>query len=241
LKPREPLATSDDGESLRHAADGVGHAFANPELLRQALTHSSRPRTGEPCASERLEFLGDAVLNLVISELLFTRHPDWSEGQLSLARAGLVRTASLADKAQALGLSAALLLGRGEEKTGGRHKHSILAAAYESTMGAVFLDAGYERARAVIRQHFAVELEAGRAGETDFKTTLQEHVQARYGSVPTYRLIRTSGPDHARHFVVSVEIDGRKMAEGSGSNKRNAEQQAAAQALEQMMTEAGRS
>lgn len=219
---------------LWNAAQRLGHAFRDPSLLERALSHSSLPRDADPCESERLEFLGDAVVNLAISRLLCERHPQWSEGQLSLARASIVQTRSLAFKAQELGLDEAMRLGRGEEKTGGRRKHSILAAVYESAVGAVFVDAGYEAVQQVIRDHFASELEAEVHNIGDCKTRLQEQVQARHGVLPVYRLIDTSGPDHARHFVVAVDIGGRTVAEGSGSSKRVAEQAAAARALESL-------
>ena len=235
----EPAAACDPEEALTRAAQRLGHLFHRPDLLQQALSHSSLPRLGAPCASERLEFLGDAVINLVISACLFERHPDWSEGRLSLARASIVRTASLAAQAQALGLDAALRLGRGEEKTGGRHKQSILAAAYESAIGAVFIDAGYQQAYAVIRGHFDAELNVEIRADSDAKTSLQEVVQAAHGRAPVYRLIATSGPDHARHFVVAVEINGAGVAEGRGASKRAAEQDAAKRALEQLRAVVG--
>jgi ribonuclease-3 len=171
------------------------------------------------------------VLSLAVSEALFRKHPEWSEGELSLARSGLVRTASLAAKARALGLDAALQLGRGEEKTGGRRKASILAAAYESVLGAVFVDAGYPAVQTLVAEHYALELAAAATVEMDFKTRLQERTQARSGGTPRYRVIRTEGPDHARRFVVVVEIAGTVLAKGAGSSKRAAEQQAASRAL----------
>jgi len=232
LTRRNAHAASDSlDDALTRTAQRIGHVFHTPELLLQAVSHSSLPRSAEPCASERLEFLGDAVLNLTISELLFDRHSDWSEGKLSLTRASLVQTASLASMAQALELDAALRLGRGEEKTGGRRKPSILAAAYESVIGAVFLDAGYRQARAVIARHFASALATEHFAGGDPKTQLQEVVQARHRQMPVYRVLETRGPDHARQFVVAVEIDGHVIAEGGGTSKRAAEQSAAARAL----------
>ena len=225
-------------ESLVNVARRLGHLFHQPALLQEALSHSSLPRVGDVCASERLEFLGDAVLNLAISEQLYTRHPAWTEGELSLARASIVRTASLAVKARALGLDAALRLGRGEEKTGGRHKSSILAAAYESAIGAVFVDAGYRETCAVIGGHFAVELDAAVRVDSDPKTRLQELMQSSRGQAPAYRVIETTGPDHARRFAVAVEVAGQQLAEGRGGSKRAAEQDAAARALQQLRDDA---
>ncbi|MBI4515358.1 MAG: ribonuclease III [Deltaproteobacteria bacterium] len=211
----------------------IGYVFRDFDLLRQALTHSSVPRVTQPCASERLEFLGDAALALAVAELLLVRHPDWSEGRLSLARAACVRTSSLAAKARALGLDAALRLGHGEEKTGGRGKVSILAAVYESVIGAALLDGGYGAARELVEEHFAAELGEDVSDEADFKTRLQELVQAELGTTPKYRLIETSGPDHARQFVVAVEFGGGVVALGEGSSKQAAQQLAASRALAQ--------
>jgi ribonuclease-3 len=229
------MCTSDsEGEtSLQRTAERIGHEFQDDSLLRQALTHASVPRTDNACASERLEFLGDAAVALAIAELLFERHPEWSEGKLSLARAACVKAETLASKAKELGLDAALRLGRGEQKTGGRSKGSILAAAYESVIGAVFLDAGYACVRALVQAHFAAELGATTAHNTDYKTRLQERVQAALGTTPHYRVVGSSGPDHDRRFVVAVEIGGRLVAQGVGSSKRAAEQQAAHAALAQ--------
>jgi len=225
--PRE-----DVDDFVREAAERIGYRFRDPELLRDALTHSSLSAGRSACASERMEFLGDAVVSLALSAVLYELHPDWTEGQLSLGRSGCVRTQALARKARALGLDAALRLGRGEEKTEGRRKPSILAAAYESAIGAVFLDGGYSAACAAVRRHFEPEL-AGRVdAEIDFKTRLQERTQQQLGTVPTYRLLESSGPDHARHFVVAVEIAGNVAAAGTGSSKRRAEQDAAARALD---------
>jgi len=224
-------AIGDADRLIRDAAQRVGYAFHDLDLLRRALTHSSLSQAGEIRGSERMEFLGDAVVNLAISALLYEIHPDWSEGQMSLARAGCVQTAALARKARDLGLDAALRLGRGEEKTGGRRKTSILAAVYESVIGAVFLDGGYHAALSLVRAHFEAELAHGAPGAIDFKTRLQERAQQMVGAPPRYRVIESSGPDHARQFVVAVEIAGAVAAQGFGSSKRRAEQDAAARAL----------
>lgn len=224
---------ADDADHLvSEAAGRLGYAFHDVDLLRRALTHSSLSQAGEIRASERMEFLGDAVVNLAVSALLYEGHPEWSEGQLSLARAGCVRTAALARKAKALGLDVALRLGRGEEKTGGRRKASILAAVYESVIGAVFIDGGYHAAWSLVRNHFAEDLAGGVPVEIDFKTRLQERTQQVLGAPPRYRVIESTGPDHARQFVVAVEIGGALVAQGCGSSKRRAEQDAAARGLE---------
>jgi ribonuclease III len=213
----------------------VGYVFRDRSLLDAALTHSSALPSGPVRSSEQLEFLGDAVLDLAIANLMLRAFPDQDEGQLSKWRALLVRTRTLAAKARQLGIGGALLLGRGEERSGGRSKDSILAAAYESVLGAIFRDGGFSRAEAVIARHFMAELAAGpNLGEHDWKTQLQELSQARFRSVPEYRLAEERGPPHARHFTTEVWVEGKCLARGDGSSKRDAEQQAARVALEQL-------
>jgi ribonuclease-3 len=224
------LDTAHDAD-LRSTAQRIGHQFADIELLRNALTHASVPRATGPCESERLEFLGDAVLAAAITEELFARHPEWDEGKLSRARAACVRTETLARKADACGLGCAIRLGKGEERTGGRTKTSVLAATYEAVLGAVMVDSGYGATRAIVQRHFAGELEADTPSDVDFKTQLQELMQARFRTAPVYRVVESSGPDHAPHFTVAVEIDGRTLAHGAGASKRAAEQDAAFHAL----------
>lgn len=213
----------------------VGYQFRDRSLLDAALTHSSALPSGPVRSSEQLEFLGDAVLDLAIANLMLRACPDRDEGQLSKWRALLVRTTSLAAKARQLGIGKALLLGRGEERSGGRAKDSILAAAYESILGAIFRDGGFSRAEAVIARHFSTELSAGpELGADDWKTRLQELTQARFRSVPEYRLTEERGPAHARHFTTEVWVAGECLACGDGSSKREAEQQAARGALQRL-------
>jgi ribonuclease-3 len=210
----------------------LGHVFADPALLLGALTHASAMHVSVPRNAERLEFLGDAVVGLALSEMLIRHYPDHDEGALSKFRAALVNTASLAAKAQEVGLDRHVTLGKGEEKSGGRRKASILAATYEAVIGAVFLDAGFDRARAVIGQHFAAPVEAvARLGSGDAKTQLQELCQALHRVTPTYRLVDTAGPDHARHFIVVVVLNDVVLGRGEGRSKRAAEQAAAGMAL----------
>jgi ribonuclease-3 len=223
--------TPESDRQLQAAARRFGYDFGDHELLRGALTHASVPRGDDPSTSERLEYLGDAALSLAVSELLFVRHPDWAEGKLSRARATCVRTESLAGKARALGLAADLRLGKGEDKSGGRSKASILAAVYEAVLGAVLLDGGYEKLKEVVAVHFAPELGAVVLGEDDFKTRLQERVQCLWGTTPQYRVVDTLGPDHARQYVVTVAVAGRVVGQGAGPSKRSAEQKAAFEAL----------
>lgn len=224
----------DDGGELERQ---LGHTFLDPRLLEAALTHTSALSSGVVRASEQLEWLGDAVIGLAIAELLLRACPELDEGQLSKRRAMLVRAATLAAKARALGLGTALRLGRGEDRGGGREKSSILACAYESVIGAVFRDAGFERAKAVVARHFADDLaRGGLTGAPDWKTILQEHTQAQSRTVPEYRLAAADGPAHARQFTVEVWVDNALVAQGVGSSKRDAEQDAARQALAALET-----
>ena len=215
----------------------LGHEFRDRELLERALTHSSLPHEmgGSVRSNELLEFLGDAVLDLAISHALFQRFPDSDEGTLSKLRASLVNKNSLASIASSLGLAKELRLGKSEESTGGRSKPSILADVYEAVVAAVYLDAGMDKAQAMVLAHFGTILEdvdARAAGSVDYKTRLQEICQARFQTVPDYRLAAVTGPDHARRFEAEVWIDGRAMGRGSGRSKKEAHQQAAKAALE---------
>lgn len=208
----------------------LGHRFADPARLRVALTH--RSVAGEGPNNETLEFLGDAVLDLAVSDLLMHRHPRAREGDLSKLRAALVNAPTLADKARALELGALLRLGKGEERSGGRQKESILAAAYEAVLGAVYQDAGYEAARAVVARAFADDVAADvAAGAGDYKTRLQELTQRRHHLSPAYELVEEQGPDHAKQFVVRLSVGGRVLGCGRGASKKAAEQAAAMAAL----------
>jgi len=197
-----------------------------------ALTHSSRAHEEGDLlgGNERLEFLGDAVLDLVISELLMQLRPDVREGVLSQARAAAVNQTSLAEHASAIGLPRFVRLGRGEEQSGGRSKASILANVFEAVIGALYLDAGLEPARSFIRKQFEGSLEL-RSELVDPKTRLQEWLQKRGDPSPKYVLDLAQGPDHAREFSVSVHGAGRVLGSGSGRSKREAEQAAAREAL----------
>lgn len=210
----------------------IGYQFRDPQKLIDAITHSSAIDASQPRVSERLEFLGDAVLGLAFGDLLIERYPDHDEGQLSKLRAALVSTTSFAAKARELGLDQALTLGKGEEKTGGRQKASILAAAYESVMGAIFLEGGYETVRGIVSRHFASAIaHVAELDTTDAKTELQELCQQLCRMTPVYRVADELGPDHARRFVVDVLIGDTVLARGEGGSKRSAEQDAARHAL----------
>lgn len=206
----------------------------NPALYRQALTHSSylreRPEAGP--GSERLEFLGDAVLQLVVSEYLYKRFRALTEGELSRARAAVVSSSALARVGARLGLGDLLLLGRGEEAAGGRERPSLLEDAVEALIGAVYLDGGYRQARRVVLQLLRDELAAAAAEgwRKDWKSALQEMAQRR-GQLPTYVLVGTAGPDHAREFEVAVLVGGREVGRGRGRSKKEAEMEAAREAF----------
>ena len=210
-----------------------GHRFAEPGLLRQALTHRS---AGVP-HNERLEFLGDSIVNLLIAELLFQRWPKADEGALTRARAELVREASLALIARQLELGARLTMGPGEMKSGGHRRDSILADALEAVVAAIYLDAGFDTCRTTVVPWFEELLAAlpvGKPGK-DAKTRLQEWLQARQRPLPVYELVLESGDDHAKVFRVSCTIiDPTLHAQGEGSSRRNAEQAAAVALIEKL-------
>ena len=211
----------------------IGHRFQDPALLAQALTHRS---FGSP-HNERLEFLGDGVIGCVIAEELYARFPDLAEGELSRLRASLVRETALAEVARALGLSAFLRLGEGEVSSGGADRPSILADALEAAYGAVFLDGGYEAARASVRRTFGAAIGQldPRQPAKDAKTQLQELLQGRRQKLPEYRVVGTAGAAHKQVFEVECVAAGLgRRASGSGSSRRRAEQQAAANLLKQL-------
>ena len=217
------------------ASDRVGHRFADPGLLAQALTHRS---AGAP-HNERLEFLGDALVNLVVAEALYARWPRADEGALTRARAELVRESSLAVIARVLELGPRLTLGPGELKSGGHRRDSILADTLEAVVAAIYLDSGFDHCRAVVLPWFEPALAAlpppHKVGK-DAKTRLQEWLQARQQPLPVYTLEAESGDDHAKQFRVRCELQGRPdiSAEGSGGSRRAAEQVAAEAVLEQL-------
>ena len=220
-------------EAHRALEERLGHRFADTELLSTALTHRSWAAESVTTRTyERLEFLGDAVLGLLAAEWLY-RTVEQPEGELSRLKAYLVSETVLARQAELLGIGDALLLGTGEERSGGRAKGSLLADALEAVLGAIYLDAGLEAARRV-----AVPLlERALAGyedaaAADAKTALQEVLQARGAALPDYRLVRASGPDHAKTFAVECWAEGQLLGVGTGSSKKRAEKAAAAAALE---------
>ena len=220
----------------------LGYHFRDPHLLEAALTHKSHlnenPAPGREL-NERLEFLGDAVLGLTVSHLLMENQPVRSEGELSKKRAAIVNGQGLAHVAQEIGLGDWLFLGKGEEQTGGRHKPSLLADACEAVMAAVYLDGGYDCALRVARQLFQHRLrEVNESSPTDYKTRLQECAQARLHCAPRYAVTSESGADHEKLFEVAIALNGREYARGQGKSKKEAEQRAAATALDLLESEA---
>lgn len=224
----------DDGrlKALHELEQRLGYQFRDPTNLLVALTHSSAVNATRPRIGERLEFLGDAVLGLVFSDLLIERYPEHNEGRLSKFRAALVSTISFAAKARDLQLDRQLTLGKGEEKTGGREKPSILAAIFEAVMGAIFLEVGYQQVRNIVVRHFQEAIDQVGCSATDPKTELQELSQQTHRTTPLYRVVEEAGPDHARRFVVDVLLGDCVLAQGEGGSKRRAEQDAARRALQ---------
>ena len=213
----------------------LGKAFNRPDYLRAALVHRSFvAEHAEADHNERMEFLGDAVLQLVVTVYLFDHHPELSEGEMAKVRAGIVNGMELAEIAREIALGDHLVLGRGEEASGGREKESILADAMEAVIAAIYLDQGLEGARTFILERWADRLEARVAapGKLDFKTRFQEAL-AQDGREPQYR-ITEKGPDHDKVFTARVEVDRQVVGEGTGRSKKEAEQNAAAQALERL-------
>ena len=207
----------------------IDYQFRDPSLLRQALTH---PSMG--CAdNQRLEFLGDAVLQYLMSDLLYQSHPQSQEGQLTHLRALLVCEAALSQVARSLGVGEALLMDKGEEQTGGRDKPSVLCDAMEAILAAVYLDGGLEAARAVVKRCWPKPEEVHRPMQ-DSKGALQEHLQKDGGEAPTYEIVAQDGPPHDRTFEAAVSRYGQELARGSGRTKKQAEQAAALKALERL-------
>jgi ribonuclease III len=215
--------------------------FTDPALLQRALVHRSYAfENGGLATNERLEFLGDAVLALVVTDEIFHALPDSAEGRLAKVRAAAVKTASLADIARGIDLGAHVLLGKGEAASGGADKDSILADTLEAVIGACYLDAGFRAAYDLVVRLTAEHLVvlSGRDAALDFKTSLQELVAARFESTPSYRLDDT-GPDHAKTFTATVVVDGREVGTGTGPSKKHAEQAAAREAYALLEAEAG--
>ena len=212
----------------------LGYHFKDPVLLLRCLTHVSYERKKSEGHNEVLEFLGDAVLDLAVSDLLIQRNPDKSEGVLSKMRAALVNSAVLAEKAAMLNFGPLLRIGKGEEWSGGRSKSSILAGAFEAILGGVYQDGGYEAARAVVQRFFVDDVSAKKLGQHDYKTRLQEISQMLFHAPPLYRIVAETGPDHEKRFVTEIAVGGKVLAIGEGKSKKQSEQEAAKRALSEL-------
>jgi len=218
----------------------ITHVFNNPELLERALTHKSYANESKLREhNERMEFLGDAVLNLVVSEYLMKACPDSTEGDLSRLRAAVVSEPALATVAREIGLGDYLLLGRGEDQTGGRDKDSLLSDCLEALVASIYLDAGWEAAGGFIIRFFeSVLLKTCSSGGTiDYKTMLQELCQERIKQLPEYRVAFETGPDHRKQFEVELLVMGKVYGRGVGKNKKEAEQRAAKEAVAKLTEE----
>jgi ribonuclease III len=267
LRDRTHWGRQDAGETcvkadLNELESALGHEFASPELLVRALTHRSLAHerahglsleaSGELVAgedsNERLEFLGDAVLGLVVAEALFVSYPEWSEGELTRVRSLLVSRQHMAQVAHEIGLGKHLRLSRGEERSGLRSKSTVLSNTMEAVMGALFLDGGLDPVRAFVgrqvmgqaAERLALELRSGDA-LGNYKSALQERLQASRAGVPVYRVKSESGPDHHKRFLIEVRLKGeagqpgKYLARGMGRTKKHAEQDAARRALDRLV------
>ena len=234
-KPRSNGVFSLEG-IMKKLEEKLGYTFRNRELLLHAMTHSSyanEHRGTGLTSNERLEFLGDSVLGMVVADYLFRTQHNMPEGELTRTRAALVCEESLHEVALALGLGSYLRLGKGEDAGGGRSRPSILADATEATLAAVYLDGGLSPVRTII-QRFILDKEREKAVDRDYKTALQEWVQRTPGQPIAYRLVDELGPDHARVFVMEVTVGGQSAGQGRGRTKKEAEQLAARAALEKL-------
>lgn len=222
--------------------DRLGYRFGDRGILLQAMTHTSYGHEflqEKPIAlrdNERLEFLGDAILDVIVSDILLETFPTSSEGQLSKMRAAVVNEKTLAQVAQSLALPTCIRLGKGEAQTGGNLKPSITSSAFEALIAAIYIDGGYNAVYPVVRHLFAPLFSDTRDLMTfyDFKTQLQEVVQARFKVTPTYHLVQATGPDHAKVFEVEVRMSGKRLGSASGQSKKEAEQNAARVAIESL-------
>lgn len=210
----------------------IGYTFSNLELLDQAFSHESLVHEGLAQESnERLEFLGDSVLGLVVADYLFRHYPQKAEGELAQMKSYIVSRKHLAWCANRLGLSEYLKMGRGEESSGGKRRDSLLSDSLEALLGAVFLEGGFSGARKVILSFLSSDMDQGMGSRKDAKSRLQEWLQTVFCAVPQYRVARVEGPPHERKFIVDVYIANEALAQGSGPSKREASQAAARQAL----------
>ena len=222
---------------IKDLETAIGYRFRNIQLLQNALTHSSYANErwhNSLLSNERLEFLGDSVLGMLVAEYLYRNFPDRPEGELTRMRADMVCEQTLATAANKIGIGEHLMLGHGEERLGGRNRNSILADAMESVIAACFLDGGIQAALKIVQQFILVEVPVTKLHNVDYKTQLQELVQQKKNQVLSYALVGESGPDHDKQFEVEVSLNGNVVGSGSGSSKKRAEQSAAASAIEKL-------
>jgi ribonuclease III len=241
MRPEDPNLPNFPRARCLELEARLGHSFRNPALCETALTHTSWVNeAGQPERSdnERLEFLGDAVVDLVVSDVLMRRFPDRREGDLSRARAALVSETGLAQVALAMELGRYILLGKGEERTGGRSRPSILANTLEALVGAIYIDAGFDTVAAVATRLFEGRIEdVDSHARLDYKSRLQERAQALWQTAPVYEVVAEDGPDHDKRFEVALSLAGRPYGRAVGRSKKEAEQGAAAAALEALERE----
>ena len=222
---------------IKELEKAIGYSFQDISLLENALAHSSYANErwhNSLRSNERLEFLGDSILGMIVAEYLYRNFPDRPEGELTRMRADMVCETSLAAVAQQLGLGSHLLLGHGEEQGGGRNRASILADAVESVIAASFLDGGMAAAEAFVRRFILCNVPTQRLQNVDYKTALQEQIQKKKEQKLVYTLVGESGPDHDKSFVVEVALNGKVVGKGTGTSKKRAEQDAARAALEKL-------
>lgn len=225
---------------IKNLEEAIGYRFQNITLLQNALTHSSYANEhwhNSQMSNERLEFLGDSVLGMVVAEYLYDTFPDRPEGELTRMRADMVCEQALAEIAQCLELGKHLLLGHGEAQSGGRNRDSILADAVESVIAACFLDGGMEAAKGFISKFVLCRVPLKQLHNTDYKTTLQELVQQKKNQLLSYAMVGESGPDHDKRFTAAVLLNGAQVGQGTGSSKKRAEQEAAAAAIKNLFPE----
>lgn len=227
-------------QQLKELQSIISVEFNDIAILNQALTHTSYAYelngTNGQCHNERLEFLGDAVLGLIVSEYIYKKYPNYMEGDLAKIRAKVVSAPILAKLSKHLDIGKYLLLGKGEEATGGRTRYSILSDTYEAIIGAIYLDSGLESARFFILRQFEEEIEkiSSNVRVQDYKTDFQEYIQKKFKILPHYKVINRQGPDHNRIFEIAVLVKGERWGLGKGRSKKEAEQKAAFSALQQV-------
>ena len=236
LFPFSPPRRKKRSASWESLFSKIGHRFHDESLLRHALTHRSFIHHDGAASNERLEFLGDAVLGFIVTDELVRRFPESSEGELTRAKSIVVSRESLAHQARAINLGDYVLLGRGEERSGGRFRRSILSNTYEALLGALYMDGGLERVRFLVKRDLMHNIERFFTDRIDenSKSWLLEYAQGRAMGTPEYRVLQETGPDHQKQFFVEVAIKGRVMGKGAGISKKTAEKAAALDAIRRM-------